>query len=623
MNLVLALAALAPLVARCALAVHIRKDLVQIKDDAVSLIEATTTIDSSADRIRHLPGSPAASLVGARGVVYLLPEIAGCQPVKRSKADLAKSYIRLALIVDDGDCPVAAKIAQAQYDGAVGALVYNASMSAPEMSSFLGAQLAASRPTIPIVAVDRDYGETLRLEVTTLLDEAWHGDGSQYRAIFASIYDDDDDNARLGAWELTLISLVVILAVGFCASLLFHLLASRRRRLRRHQRRGSHGGGLLGGLSKRIETLPPCALDRLQLRTVSRSDIEILSQCTTPLDNILNPSRVESLSSCCNCRSTPEKHPAAPARDQTVIDCGEPPAEHGPACARGKTADDALRGCIATCIVCIDDFAAGSKMRILPCGHNYHIECIDPWLTAKSSLCPLCKYDTRSVLTDLERAYSGPRILAALHDLEDGGSEASFDASQPSSYLAESRSRLPMAGAMRQIAHLSRHIAAPVKALTAKVARACRRETATAGGDGIAMAIQTTAAPPARHAHYDIGCHSASGLGAVPVTYSVLLDDDEKPAMVEPPRPGSEAVTSTGAGAGGSSSPVPDTSSGASGAARETTDAGMGAGKQHRRNYAGSEDDEDDDVLDIGRYISRFELADAAPSEGGRPSIAE
>ncbi|PIA15881.1 ring finger protein 13, partial [Coemansia reversa NRRL 1564] len=50
-----------------------------------------------------------------------------------------------------------------------------------------------------------------------------------------------------------------------------------------------------------------------------------------------------------------------------------------------------LKGCIATCIVCIDDFAVGSKMRILPCGHNYHIECIDPWLTSKSSLCPLCK----------------------------------------------------------------------------------------------------------------------------------------------------------------------------------------------------------------------------------------
>ncbi|KAI8322169.1 hypothetical protein GQ54DRAFT_250110, partial [Martensiomyces pterosporus] len=65
---------------------------------------------------------------------------------------------------------------------------------------------------------------------------------------------------------------------------------------------------------------------------------------------------------------------------------------------------------IATCIVCIDDFVVGSKMRILPCGHNYHIECIDPWLTTKSSLCPLCKYDTRDVLTDLERTHSGPRI---------------------------------------------------------------------------------------------------------------------------------------------------------------------------------------------------------------------
>ncbi|KAJ2751142.1 hypothetical protein IWQ56_006926, partial [Coemansia nantahalensis] len=164
------------------------------------MIEATTTIDSSSNRIRHLPISPASPLVGARGVVYLLPELADCQPVKRSKEYLEETYIRIALIADDGDCPVAAKVTQAQYDGAVAAMVYNDTLSAPEMSAILSAQLAASQPTIPIIAVDSGYGETLRVEITTLLDEAWHSTGTQYRAIFASIYE-DDDHAHLGAWE--------------------------------------------------------------------------------------------------------------------------------------------------------------------------------------------------------------------------------------------------------------------------------------------------------------------------------------------------------------------------------------------------------------------------------------
>ncbi|CAB5367869.1 unnamed protein product [Rhizophagus irregularis] len=32
---------------------------------------------------------------------------------------------------------------------------------------------------------------------------------------------------------------------------------------------------------------------------------------------------------------------------------------------------------------------------LLPCKHWYHVECIDPWLTTKSSSCPLCKTDCR------------------------------------------------------------------------------------------------------------------------------------------------------------------------------------------------------------------------------------
>ncbi|KAF9169396.1 hypothetical protein BGX21_010468 [Mortierella sp. AD011] len=46
-----------------------------------------------------------------------------------------------------------------------------------------------------------------------------------------------------------------------------------------------------------------------------------------------------------------------------------------------------------TCAVCLDEFSDGEEIRILPCHHEFHCECIDPWLTRKSSTCPLCKYD--------------------------------------------------------------------------------------------------------------------------------------------------------------------------------------------------------------------------------------
>ncbi|KAG1459813.1 hypothetical protein G6F46_006018 [Rhizopus delemar] len=45
------------------------------------------------------------------------------------------------------------------------------------------------------------------------------------------------------------------------------------------------------------------------------------------------------------------------------------------------------------CVICLDEFNMGEEVRKLPCGHEFHTECIDPWLTVKSASCPLCKYN--------------------------------------------------------------------------------------------------------------------------------------------------------------------------------------------------------------------------------------
>ncbi|KAI9264382.1 hypothetical protein BDA99DRAFT_559648 [Phascolomyces articulosus] len=43
-----------------------------------------------------------------------------------------------------------------------------------------------------------------------------------------------------------------------------------------------------------------------------------------------------------------------------------------------------------SCVICLDSFTCGDVLRILPCHHEYHRDCIDTWLTKKSSSCPLC-----------------------------------------------------------------------------------------------------------------------------------------------------------------------------------------------------------------------------------------
>lgn len=44
----------------------------------------------------------------------------------------------------------------------------------------------------------------------------------------------------------------------------------------------------------------------------------------------------------------------------------------------------------AKCSVCMDDFAEGDEVRMLPCIHAYHRACIDQWLVKKAA-CPVCQ----------------------------------------------------------------------------------------------------------------------------------------------------------------------------------------------------------------------------------------
>ncbi|KUI60672.1 E3 ubiquitin-protein ligase RNF13 [Cytospora mali] len=47
------------------------------------------------------------------------------------------------------------------------------------------------------------------------------------------------------------------------------------------------------------------------------------------------------------------------------------------------------------CPICTDDFTVGEDVRVLPCNHKYHPQCIDPWLVNVSGTCPLCRLDLR------------------------------------------------------------------------------------------------------------------------------------------------------------------------------------------------------------------------------------
>ncbi|CAL1374554.1 unnamed protein product [Linum trigynum] len=63
-----------------------------------------------------------------------------------------------------------------------------------------------------------------------------------------------------------------------------------------------------------------------------------------------------------------------------------------------KASEDEL-----TCSVCLEQVDVGEVIRTLPCLHQFHAICIDPWLRQQGT-CPVCKYRAGSSWAENEQA---------------------------------------------------------------------------------------------------------------------------------------------------------------------------------------------------------------------------
>ncbi|KAL6718501.1 hypothetical protein ACLMJK_004593 [Lecanora helva] len=113
------------------------------------------------------------------------------------------------------------------------------------------------------------------------------------------------------------------------------------------------------------------------------------------------------------------------SRDQATSSTGNETARDGPdvvttepapeTVATNKDASDPVNAADngLACSVCTDDFVKGQDIRVLPCKHKFHPECIDPWLLNVSGTCPLCRVDlhpTTSHDQDTEGLDDGPSL---------------------------------------------------------------------------------------------------------------------------------------------------------------------------------------------------------------------
>jgi hypothetical protein len=55
----------------------------------------------------------------------------------------------------------------------------------------------------------------------------------------------------------------------------------------------------------------------------------------------------------------------------------------------GTHANDSHEDSALSCSICTEDFTKGQDIRVLPCNHKFHPDCVDPWLLNVSGTCPL------------------------------------------------------------------------------------------------------------------------------------------------------------------------------------------------------------------------------------------
>ncbi|XP_071711292.1 E3 ubiquitin-protein ligase SDIR1-like [Rutidosis leptorrhynchoides] len=167
-------------------------------------------------------------------------------------------------------------------------------------------------------------------------------------------------------------------------------------------------GGLLGHTELRLQMPPSIALAtrgrlqglRLQLALLDREFDDLDYETLRALDSDNNPAATSMSEEEVN--SLPvHKYKIADSRScnnisGSLVENGSSSATEKVDSGSGnlKSTEDEL-----TCSVCLETVIAGELVRSLPCLHQFHTECIDPWLRQQGT-CPVCKFKVGSAWHD-------------------------------------------------------------------------------------------------------------------------------------------------------------------------------------------------------------------------------
>ncbi|KAI0384571.1 hypothetical protein F5Y04DRAFT_248637, partial [Hypomontagnella monticulosa] len=109
-------------------------------------------------------------------------------------------------------------------------------------------------------------------------------------------------------------------------------------------------------------------------------------------------------------------------------------AEHEKRNAQAPSEWKKYMGRQVECVVCLEEYVDGvSQVMSLPCGHEFHVDCITPWLITRRRTCPICKGD---VVRSLARGTpSSPRYEPYQDDSDDDLAVQAASSSSPDAPL--------------------------------------------------------------------------------------------------------------------------------------------------------------------------------------------